>query len=203
MTIPENILDVQQQQQVMKSRVRPVLSVVLLSTLATSSLLLSESYFARHKASENILFFDGVCNLCDGFVQFLAERDSTGRIRYAAIQEHTKELESLGAGKYAVGGSDALSTMVLAQNEIIYTRSTAALRTIALLDRPWRYFFALIVLPQHVRDILYKIVAKHRYRIFGQSETCHAPRSEFEDRFLGEKNKDVSSWMHKKGVFDA
>merc|ERR1711968_339969 len=87
---------------------------------------------------QSMLFFDGVCNLCDGFVNLVADNDSDQRVIFGAIQKHKELLHSLGAGKYAEGGSEALTTMILIQGDQVHVRSTAALRTLALLDQPWR-----------------------------------------------------------------
>ena len=74
------------------------------------------------------LFFDGVCNLCDGFVNFVADFESPQRVKFGAIQRHGELLEYSGAGQYAEGGSEALTTVVLVQDGRIFVRSTAAAR---------------------------------------------------------------------------
>ena len=62
---------------------------------------------------DTVLFFDGVCNLCDGFVNFVADHDSSRRVRFGAIQRHADALHRAGAGRYAEGGAEALSTLVV------------------------------------------------------------------------------------------
>ena len=86
---------------------------------------------------DTVLFFDGVCNLCDGFVNFVADHDSSRRVRFGAIQRHADALHRAGAGRYAEGGAEALSTLVVIQDDAFYLRSDAALRVIALLDAPF------------------------------------------------------------------
>ena len=130
------------------------------------------------------LFFDGVCNLCDGFVNFVADFESPQRVKFGAIQRHGELLEYSGAGQYAEGGSEALTTVVLVQDGRIFVRSTAALRVIAMLDFPWNSLSAFILLPTPVRDAAYKLVAKHRYAVFGQVGECRAPTERFQSRFL-------------------
>ncbi|CAE8598526.1 unnamed protein product, partial [Polarella glacialis] len=66
---------------------------------------------------ETWLFFDGVCNLCDGFVNFVYQGDSTGRIRFGALQKHKELLERLGVGRYAEGGEEAMTTVVVIQGQ--------------------------------------------------------------------------------------
>ena len=131
------------------------------------------------------MFFDGVCNLCDGFVQFVADHDPAGRVRFGAIQRHKDRLVYYGAGAYAEGGEHALTTVVLVQNGTVYTRSEAALRAVALLTPPWKYAAGVAYLiPGPLRDVGYKLVAKYRYRVFGESPTCRAPDPRFEQRFI-------------------
>ena len=87
--------------------------------------------------------------------------------------------------EHEAGGSEALSTVVLAQGSTIYTKSSAAARALAMLDRPVCYVAGLIyIIPAPLRDVGYRIVAANRYRIFGRSETCRAPSPSFEQRFL-------------------
>ena len=134
---------------------------------------------------ETVLFFDGVCNLCDGFVNFVADHDSSRRVRFGAIQRHADALHRAGAGRYAEGGAEALSTLVVTQgDDAFYLRSDAALRVIALLDAPFCYVAAFHALPAALRDAGYRLVARHRYKLFGASDTCRAPTERFKSRFV-------------------
>ena len=96
-----------------------------------------------------MLFFDGVCNLCDGFVNFVADADPSKEIQFGAIQRHADILERVGAP------SD-LSTVVVVQGNKFYTRSTAVMRVLALLDQPWRSFSLFYFLPSILRDTGYR-----------------------------------------------
>ena len=78
---------------------------------------------------DTVLFFDGVCNLCDGFVNFVADHDSSRRVRFGAIQRHADALHRAGAGRYAEGGAEALSTLVVTQDDAFYLRSDCLLYT--------------------------------------------------------------------------
>ena len=134
---------------------------------------------------DTVLFFDGVCNLCDGFVNFVADHDSARRVRFGAIQRHADALHKAGAGRYAEGGAEALSTLVVTQgDDAFYLRSDAALRVIALLDAPFCYVAAFHALPAALRDAGYRLVARHRYKLFGASDTCRAPTERFKSRFI-------------------
>ena len=154
----------------------------LCAVLCAAALLLPEVYLQDD--GENLLFFDGVCNLCDGFVTFVADHDATERVRFGAIQRHGDRMRALGAETFAEGGSEALTTVVLIQDGAVFTKSSAALRTIALLDRPWRNLAALYIIPEALRDAGYRFIAMHRYRVFGQSHYCRAPTPRFLRRFL-------------------
>ena len=133
---------------------------------------------------EALLFFDGICNLCDGFINIVADYDSKNLVKFGAIQRHGELMESYGAGRYAVGGEEAMSTLVLVLDGTVYVRSEAALRTLALLDEPLKYVAVFWLLPRPLRDLGYKLVAKYRYLIFGQTETCRPPTPRFQQRFI-------------------
>ena len=126
---------------------------------------------------ESWLMFDGVCNLCDGFVNFVAAGDSQRRVKFGAQQKNMELLERVGA-------PTDLSTLVLIQGPVFYTHSAAALRTLALMDWPWRAIAALNVVPRPLRDFGYRIVALSRYRVFGKADVCREPTGEFKSRFI-------------------
>ena len=121
--------------------------------------------------------FDGVCNLCDGFINFVADHDSERRVKFGAQQKHVDLLARVGAPL-------DLSTVVLIQGDTYTTKSTAALRTIALMDWPWSALAAAHALPAVLRDWGYGMVAAHRYRLFGKVESCRVPSGDFRKRFI-------------------
>ncbi|SHE68440.1 Predicted thiol-disulfide oxidoreductase YuxK, DCC family [Seinonella peptonophila] len=127
-----------------------------------------------------IVLFDGVCNFCSGWVRFLIERDSKSVLRFASLQsEIAKELLS----EHQISHPN-LDTIVLIENENIYTRSTAVLRILGHLDGGWRWFKHLSWIPRPVRDLGYRIFAKYRYRLFGTEESCLYPSRNVRERFL-------------------
>jgi predicted DCC family thiol-disulfide oxidoreductase YuxK len=127
-----------------------------------------------------IVLFDGVCNLCDGFVQFLIERDEDAVLRFAPLQS------AVGEALLAEFDlpTDALESVVLVEGEECYTKSDAALRTAAHLGGRYRAAAALRALPRFVRDWGYGVVAEHRYRLFGQKDSCMLPSPDVQARFL-------------------
>lgn len=126
-----------------------------------------------------MILFDGVCNLCNGFVQFVIARDPARRFRFASLQSEAgrRSLEAAGAGHSA-------ETVVLVEDGRAFTRSTAALRIARRLRFPWPLAFALIVMPRPLRDQVYDWVARNRYRWFGKRDVCMVPTPELRDRFL-------------------
>eukprot|EP00658_Telonema_sp_P-2_P044082 TRINITY_DN3194_c0_g2_i2.p3 TRINITY_DN3194_c0_g2~~TRINITY_DN3194_c0_g2_i2.p3 ORF type:complete len:108 (-),score=23.45 TRINITY_DN3194_c0_g2_i2:169-492(-) len=97
-----------------------------------------------------------------------------------------------GAGRYAEGGEEELSTLVLVQNGRVFVRSEAALRVMALLDRPWNAMAVAAILPTPLRDLGYKLVAEYRYAVFGKAEDCRAPSESFRSRFIEYRQEEHS-----------
>ena len=127
-----------------------------------------------------ILLFDGVCNLCNGFVQFVIERDPNAQFKFAALQsEEGQELLQ----HFGLPQKDLFS-VILIENEKAYTRSTAALRMTRLLKSPWKISYGFIILPTFFRDFFYKKIAINRYKWFGEKESCMIPTPELKSRFL-------------------
>ena len=125
--------------------------------------------------TRNWLFFDGACNLCDGFVTLVADHDSRHQIRFGAIQKHKDLLIKHGAGQYAEGGAEELTTVVFLQGDQVHVKSSAALRVCAMLDFPFNTLAVFLLLPVPVRDWAYMIVARYRYAVFGKMDSCRAP----------------------------
>ena len=132
--------------------------------------------------SHAIVLFDGVCNFCNGSVNWIIARDRRGYFRFAALQS------GVGDELLQRYGSDpsALDTLVLIEGVGVYTKSTAGLRIVRRLRPPWPALYALAIVPRPVRDFLYDWFARRRYRWFGKREECMAPSPEVRERFLGE-----------------
>jgi predicted DCC family thiol-disulfide oxidoreductase YuxK len=131
--------------------------------------------------SGSVILFDGVCNLCNGFVQFVLGRDPRGRFTFASLQ-------SRAAARVLNGHPiDVLpDSLVLVEGERLFTRSTAALRIARGLIFPWNLAYAFIVLPRPLRDWVYDLVARNRYRWFGRRDVCMIPTPELRARFLAD-----------------
>ncbi|MDS0282893.1 thiol-disulfide oxidoreductase DCC family protein [Haloarcula onubensis] len=128
-----------------------------------------------------VLLFDGVCNLCNGVVQFVIPRDPEGRIHFAPLQSD--------AGKALLSGQGlppgALDSVVLVEDGEVYRKSDAVIRTAELLGWPYRAAAVGRAVPASVRDALYDVVADNRYDVFGRKDRCMVPDEDVQDRFLG------------------
>ena len=127
-----------------------------------------------------IVLFDGVCNLCNGTVNFILDHDPAGRFRFAALQSEAGRALLVRHGLAA----DALESLVLVEGERAWVRSDAALRIAAGLGAPWRWLAVLRVVPRGIRDRLYDAVARNRYRWFGRRDECRVPTPDLRARFL-------------------
>ncbi len=130
--------------------------------------------------SNPVLLFDGVCNLCNGAVQFVIKNDKKKQFRFAALQSKAGNAFSK---KYALPVEN-FDTFVLISNDKYYTRSDAALKVAKMLGGVWSLAYVFIIIPKTVRDAIYNWVAKNRYRWFGKKDQCMIPTPELRDRFL-------------------
>ncbi len=129
---------------------------------------------------ERIIYFDGVCNLCNASIQFILNRDPKGKFKFCALQSPRgkKMIQENGFS------AESFDTFLLSENGTLYTRSTAALRTLKELSGGWPLLYGLIIVPAVLRDFVYRLVAKNRYRWFGKKESCMVPTPEIRSLFL-------------------
>ncbi len=126
-----------------------------------------------------IVLFDGLCNLCDGAVQFIIDRDARGRFRFASLQSpFAQEL----IRRHRIDG--AIDSIVLIESGRAHTGSRAALRIARRLDGFWPLLYGLIVLPRPLGNALYDLIARNRYRWFGRRSVCRVPTPHLRARFL-------------------
>jgi len=145
------------------------------------------------EAQHGIVLFDGVCNLCNGFVNFVIDRDPAGYFKFGALQSEAARpyLERFGLRP------DYMDSIVLIENGRLYRDSTAALRILRRLQGLWPLLYGLIVVPRPLRDAVYRWIARHRYRWFGRREQCRVPTPDLLARFL-ESPLNVSSEAEQK-----
>lgn len=127
-----------------------------------------------------IILFDGVCNLCNGAVNFVIERDKKNVFKFAALQSEVgREL----ASKYEIDTA-ALDSIILIDGDTHYEKSTAALRIARELSGVYPLLYGFMVLPRFLRNAVYDYIAKNRYKWFGKKESCMIPTPELKSRFL-------------------
>ena len=127
-----------------------------------------------------ILLFDGYCNLCNTWVQYIVKRDPTKTIRLASLQSK--------AGKALLDEHNIhqnyLDSLVLIEGKRFTVSSTAALRTLSYLSTWESQLKLLLVLPRPLRDLVYRFFAVKRYKWFGKRDQCMIPTAELKERFL-------------------
>jgi predicted DCC family thiol-disulfide oxidoreductase YuxK len=137
-------------------------------------------------ASHPIVFYDGVCGLCNRLVQFLLKHDKDGRLRFASLQS---EFAEKVLRRHGIDPKD-LDTVHVVENydtpeEHVLQRSDAILRAGRALGGFWAASAtAGRIVPRPLRDLFYRFVARNRYRMFGKYDTCMLPDPNQRSRFL-------------------
>jgi predicted DCC family thiol-disulfide oxidoreductase YuxK len=128
----------------------------------------------------SIILFDGVCNLCNGAVQFVIKRDNKNQFLFASLQsEEGKQI--LEDNNFSANKSDSF---LLVEDGKVYERSTAALRVLKNLSGLRSLLYGFIIVPKFIRDSVYNWIAKNRYQRFGRKDECMIPTPELKAKFL-------------------
>ena len=126
-----------------------------------------------------ILMFDGVCNLCNGFVDFILRKEKDYRFLFVSLQsERGRQLQE----QFAI--SPAVDSVIVITDNTAHFYSDAVFQVVKALPWYFRLLLVLRVVPKVGRDRLYRLVAKNRYRLFGKLESCRLPTAAEKDRFL-------------------
>lgn len=127
-----------------------------------------------------VLLFDGVCNLCNGFVQFIIRHDKRGSFRFASLQSGTGQqvLEHIRQK------SPVPDSLILLYRGQYYMQSAAVLKTARLLGLPFSLLTIGYILPAFIRNRIYNYVSRNRYRWYGRRESCMVPTPELQSRFI-------------------
>lgn len=134
------------------------------------------------KAENNtIILFDGVCNFCDSSVNFIIENDSRKQFKFAPLQSEIAQnlVEKHGIDK------EETDSVILIDNNKAYTYSTAVLHIAKKMGGLKALAYGFIIVPKFIRDFVYKLFARYRYKLFGKKDTCMIPTPEVRERFLG------------------
>jgi len=144
------------------------LQLALLYVVFVDSRRWSPAYLAQ--GSTGIVFFDGVCGLCNGFVQFLTRRDHAHRLQFTPLQ-------SAASARFATDGVQP-ETVIYVEGTNEYRRSTAAIAALSRLGGAWTFVSVLGLVPIAIRDAVYDLVARNRYQRFGKVESCGPPTAD-------------------------
>ena len=128
---------------------------------------------------ESLVLFDGVCNFCNGAVNFIIRQDGEKKFKFAPLQS---EIGQQMQAKYGIGEDG--DSIILVENDKAYTHSTAGLRVAKGLGSIWSLGYVFIIVPSFIRDFFYRLFAKYRYRLFGRTEACMLPTPDVRERFL-------------------
>lgn len=126
----------------------------------------------------NILLFDGICNLCNGLVKFIIRRDHDKRILIIPLQSDEGKM----IVKKVISDSEDIKTVVYITGNSYFLRSSAIIRLIRDLGGLWKLFYCLIIIPQFLRDPVYDLIAGYRYKLFGKRESCTITSKEMAKR---------------------
>jgi predicted DCC family thiol-disulfide oxidoreductase YuxK len=140
--------------------------------------------------AKSIIFFDGVCNLCNTSIDFVIQRDINDHFLVGALQEDfSKQILS----KFDVR-EDYLDSIVLVEKGEIYYKSTAALKIARNLSGLWPALYSLILIPKFLRDPIYDWIGANRYRWFGKKNTCRLATPEEKAKFLSEETLNKTEY---------
>jgi len=127
-----------------------------------------------------VLLFDGVCNLCNASVQWVLLHDHKGIFRFAALQSDTGQAL---LRKWNRPTAD-FDSVVLADGDRLLLHSDVPLEIVRRIGGWWQLLYVFKIIPRPVRDVIYRWVARNRYRWFGKRESCMLPRAEWKSRFV-------------------
>lgn len=127
----------------------------------------------------SVIFFDGVCNLCNASVQFAIEHDKKDVFRFTALQgDYAKNILT----KFNLNPEN-MNSIILMEDDKLYNKSSAALRIAKRLNGIFPILYVFIVVPKFIRDWFYDIIAKNRYKWWGKQKSCWVPSPELKSKF--------------------
>jgi predicted DCC family thiol-disulfide oxidoreductase YuxK len=126
----------------------------------------------------NVIFFDGYCGLCNGFIDFMMKVDKKGIFKFSPLQSEF--------AKQHVDSSDIkeLKSVVILIEGKTYRKAEGVLKALSLLGGVWKSSLLLTALPNKILNVGYDLVAENRYSLFGKRETCRLPSPEERSRFI-------------------
>lgn len=135
-----------------------------------------------HLYNKNIVLFDGVCNLCNGFIDFVIKRDKSKSIFYSSLQDSASQQF---VKEFNIELGTNYSTVYYYRKGVLYSESTAILNILKELNPRYRFLAkACLVIPESIRNFGYKIISRNRYILFGRKDTCRMPSPEELNQFI-------------------
>lgn len=130
--------------------------------------------------SKHIILFDGICNLCNGVVQFIINHDPENKFLFASLQSDAGQqlLKQFNLP------SENFNSFILVQDNKVYNKSTGALKVARQIKGAWSWLYIFIIIPKFIRDAVYNWIAQNRYKWFGKKDACMIPTPELKARFL-------------------
>lgn len=130
---------------------------------------------------KKIILFDGVCNLCNGAIQFIIKRDKKDTFRYAALQS---EIGEQLIAERAIDTAKVDSIILIEPGVAYFTKSDAALQISKGFGGLWKVLGIFTWIPKSFRDVIYDGIARNRYKWFGRKDACMIPTAELKAKFL-------------------
>lgn len=122
--------------------------------------------------------YDGVCNLCDNFILFVIDRDINNTFKFSSLQDDfSKNLMKKSTKKFE-------QSIVLYSNGLFYEKSNAVIHILKDLGFPYNIMQVTLIIPKFLRDFIYDLIAKNRYKFFGKKESCRIPTPELSSKFI-------------------
>jgi predicted DCC family thiol-disulfide oxidoreductase YuxK len=128
-----------------------------------------------------IILFDGVCNVCNKSVQFVIKRDNKNIFKFASLQSNFGQKM---IKKYRIHPN--MNSLVLIDEDTCYFESTAALKICKQLNGFWKFMYIFIIVPAPIRNFVYRIIAKNRYKWFGHTQSCPVYPPDVRKKFIHE-----------------
>lgn len=143
---------------------------------------MSLQYLYNVEEGKKIILFDGICNLCNGAIQFIIKRDKKDVFRYAALQS---ELGEQLTGERGIDTTKVDSFILIEPGMAYFIKSDAALEIANDFGGLWGLFQVFKWIPSSIRNVIYDFVARNRYKWFGRKDQCMIPTPELQAKFLG------------------
>lgn len=128
---------------------------------------------------EKIIVFDGVCILCNAFVQFIHKKDRSKQFYFATAQSNYVK-EKFASSKLPISPMDSVFYL---KNGKVLTESSAVINVLADIGGLYKLLYVFIYVPAFMRNALYRFCAKRRYQVFGKLESCMTPSEDWKDHF--------------------